>query len=89
MVLGPWFGVQWTDTMAPHATIDYFTWGWPACWDVVWLPMAITPDVGVPEISWKVQVERSSPYFLTYHIVITNHADIPVRIEGRYTILAV
>ena len=67
-------------------TIDYYTWGWPACWDVVWTPMATTPDVGVPEISWKVKVERS-PYFLTYHIFITNHASVPVSIEGRYAIL--
>jgi hypothetical protein len=87
-VVGPWDGVQWTDTMPPNATIDYFTWGWPACWDVVWTPMATTPDVGVPEINWKVQVERSSPYFLTYHIVITNLTNTPVGIEGRYAILA-
>ncbi len=26
MRVGPWFGVQWTDTMPPHATIDYYTW---------------------------------------------------------------
>jgi hypothetical protein len=88
MMLGPWFGVQWTDTMPPHATIDYFTWGWPACWDVVWMVMATTPEPGVPEIRWKVQVERSSPYFLTYHIVVTNQTDVPVGIEGRFAILA-
>lgn len=87
-VLGPWFGVQWTDTMAPNTTIDYFTWGWPGCWDVVWLPMATTPDVGVPEITWKVQVERSTPYLLTYHIIITNLTNTPVEIEGRYAVLA-
>jgi hypothetical protein len=86
--IGPWFGVQWADTMPANATIDYFTWGWPACWDVVWTPMATTPDVGVPEIAWKVQVERASPYFLTYHIVITNLTDNPVTIEGRYAVLA-
>ena len=50
--------------------------------------MATTPDVGVPEINWKVQVERSSPYFLTYHVVITNLTNTPVGIEGRYAILA-
>jgi hypothetical protein len=86
MAVGPWFGTQWTDTVPAGWTIDYYTWGWPACWDVVWTPMATTPDVGVPEISWKVKVERS-PYFLTYHIFITNHASVPVSIEGRYAIL--
>jgi hypothetical protein len=88
MQIGPWSGVQWTDTMPPDTTIDYYTWGWPASWDVLWTPMATTPDIGVPEISWKVQVERASPYYLTYHIVITNLTDIPVTVEGRYTVLA-
>jgi hypothetical protein len=88
MRIGPWFGVQWTDSMDPNASIDYFTWGWPACWDVVWTPMATTPQTGVPEITWKVQVERSSPYFLTYHIIVTNQTSMPVSIEGRYAVLA-
>jgi hypothetical protein len=35
-----------------------------------------------------VQVERSSPYFVTYHIVITNLTNMPVSIEGRYALLA-
>jgi len=86
--IGPWFGVQWMDTMGPNATIDYFTWGWPACWDVLWTPMVTTPQNGVPEITWKVQVERSSPYFVTYHIVITNLTNMPTSIEGRYAVLA-
>jgi hypothetical protein len=86
--VGPWSGVQWTDTIDPNATLDFFTWGWPASWDVLWTPMATTPDGATPQISWKIQVERSSPYFLTYHIVITNLTDMPVGIEGRYTILA-
>lgn len=85
---GPWFGVQWTDTMPPHSTIDYYTWNWPACWDVVWTPMSDTPSGGGPQITWNVQVERS-PYYVTYHIVITNLTNAPVRVEGRYAILAV
>ena len=88
MRLGPWFGEQWEDTIGPHATIDYYTWGWPACWDVIWTPMVETPHSG-PEISWKVKVERSSPYFLTYHIFIANLTDVPVSVEGRYAVLAV
>jgi hypothetical protein len=86
--VGPWFGVQWSDAMPPHAVIDYYTWGWPACWEVVWAPMATSPQPGHAEISWKVQVERSTPYFLTYHIIITNLTDVPVGVEGRYAVLA-
>ena len=85
---GPWFGVQWTDTMPPHATIDYYTWNWPACWDVLWTPMSDTPTRGGPQMSWEVKVERS-PYFITYHIFVTNLTSAPLRVEGRYAILAV
>ena len=44
-----------------------------------------------PQVRWKVQVERSptEPYFLTYHIVVTNLTSGPVAIEGRFAILAV
>jgi hypothetical protein len=87
-VPGPWFGVQFTGTVDPHATHSWFTYGWPGCWNVVWMVMPTTPDPGVAELVWKVQVERSSPYDLTYHIVVTNQADVPVSFEARYAILS-
>jgi hypothetical protein len=87
MIEGPWVGVQWTDTMPPNATIDYFTWGWPASWDVVWTPTSDTVDGGGPQMTWNVQVGRS-PYFITYHIVIANLTNAPLSVEGRYAILA-
>ena len=86
--LGPWFGVQWTGEIPPHQTYDYFTFNWPAAWYVVWTPMVTTPQPGIQEISWKVRVERSTPYYLTYHIAITNLTGQAVGVEGRYAILA-
>ena len=85
---GPWFGVQFTDTMQPHATVDYFTFGWPACWDVVWTPMSDSVGSGGPQITWTVQTERST-YWVTYHVVITNLTGSPVQVEGRYAVLAI
>ena len=89
--VGPWTGVQWTGTMPAHAAIDYYTWGWPACWDVTWMISSDTAREAGPQVTWKVQVERSPspPYFVTYHIVVTNLTSEPVAIEGRYGILAV
>jgi hypothetical protein len=83
--------VQWTDTMPAHAVIDYYTWGWPACWDLTWMISSDTAREAGPQVTWKVQVERSPspPYFVTYHIVVTNLTSKPVAIEGRYGILAV
>ena len=86
--LGPWFGVQWTYTMGAHQTIDFYTWGWPASWHVVWMPMPTTPRAAGPQLRWKVQVERSTPYYLVYHIFITNLTNAPLGVEGRYAILA-
>jgi hypothetical protein len=68
--------------------IPLYTWGWPACWNVVWTPTSDTPTGGGPQMTWNVQVERS-PYYVTYHIVITNLTNAPLCVEGRYTVLAV
>jgi hypothetical protein len=90
-VVGPWTGTQWTDTMPAHAVIDFYTWGWPACWDVTWMISSESPREAGPQVKWKVQVERApvSPYFLTYHIIVTNLTSQPVAIQGRYGIFAV
>jgi hypothetical protein len=50
--------------------------------------MSETPGSGGPQITWNVQVERST-YWLTYHVVITNLTSSPVRVQGRYAVLAV
>jgi hypothetical protein len=80
-------GVQWTDTMSPHAVIDYYTWGWPPALDVVWMITPTTPAPGNPQVEWMVAVERSSANAVTYHITVTNISGNPVAIEGRYGIL--
>jgi hypothetical protein len=30
-----WIGVQWTGTIGPNVTVQWFTWVWPASWHVV------------------------------------------------------
>ena len=76
-------GVQWTDTMAPHAVIDYYTWGWNPALDVVWMIVPTTAFPGGPQIEWNVGVERSDASDVTYHITVTNLASSAVAIEGR------
>jgi hypothetical protein len=80
-------GVQWADTMAPHAEIDYYTWGWEPSLDVVWMIVPTTPTLGGPQVEWDVEVERSSPIAVTYHITVKNLTESPAGIEGRFGIL--
>jgi hypothetical protein len=87
--LGPWVGTQWTYTMGANQTIDFYTWGWPAAWHVLWTVMPTTPRAAGPQLRWKVQVERSEPCHLVYHIFVTNLSNAPLGIEGRYAILAI
>jgi hypothetical protein len=88
MRVGPWNGVQFRGTVRAGATQRWFTFNWPACWHVVWDVVPTTPHVGIPEVRWRVQVERADSGHITYWIVITNLTGNDVEIEARYAILA-
>ena len=80
-------GVQIVDTLAPHATVSYYTWGWNPALDVVWMVVPTTPAPGVQQVQWIVGVERGNATQVTYHVRITNLTASPVGVEGRYAIL--
>jgi hypothetical protein len=88
MSIGPWNGVQFRGRVSAGATHRWFTWGWPACWHILWTVVPTTPRPGAPQIRWRVQVERASSGYITYWLVITNLTGSDVDIEGRYSILA-
>ncbi|MFE1551720.1 hypothetical protein [Streptomyces sp. NPDC058718] len=84
----PVCGVQWTGTVAANSTGRYFTWGWPATWNVLWTVMPTTIRPGAEEMTWKVQVERGDAEYVTYWISVTNLTPVPVAFEGRFAILS-
>lgn len=84
----PVCGVQWSATLAANASQRFFTWGWPAPWNVVWTVMPTTVRAGAPETSWQVQVERGDYEYATYWITVTNLTNAPVTFEGRYAVLS-
>jgi hypothetical protein len=88
MTIGPWNGVQFQGRLPAGTTRRWFTFGWPACWHVVWEIVPLTPRVGAPQIRWRVQVERASSGTITYWIKITNLTGNDVDVEGRYSVLA-
>ncbi len=81
-------GTQWTGTLNPKQTWQWFTFNWPATWHVIWTVMPITPKPGAAELAWTVRVERASATMATYWIEVTNLTNVPVTFEGRYSILS-
>jgi hypothetical protein len=79
------FGTQFTGTLAPNQSIDYFTFGWQAAWDVAWMMVPTTPGAGA-EIQWTVSTQLSGTT-ITYWILVKNLTSATVNFQGRYAIL--
>ena len=82
-----WTGVQFRGRLAPRATQQWFTFGWPAHWHVLWTVMPTSPRAGAPQIRFRTRVERASDAHATYWISAVNLTDRPVDIEGRFAVL--
>lgn len=83
-----WTGIQWTGTVAAGASDQFFTFGWPAEWHVVWYLMPTTVQPGAPQLDWDVAVERGDGNHCTYWITVTNLTTVPVDFEGRFAVLS-
>lgn len=84
----PLCGTQWTGSLAGGQTQRWFTFGWPACWHVVWTVMPVTARPGSAQVSWVTQVERAGAEQATYWITVRNLTPDPVTFEGRFSILS-
>lgn len=84
----PVCGVQWTGSLAGNQQQRYYTWGWPATWHLVWTVMPTSPRPGAPQLSWTLEVERSSAEYVTYWITVKNLTPDALTFEGRYCILS-
>ena len=83
-----WTGTQFTGTLAPSQTRRWFTFNWPAGWHVVWYCVPTSPQVGAPQVSWDVAVERASSTHCTYWITVRNLTANTVTFEGRFAVLS-
>lgn len=79
--------VQFTGSLAPNASGRWFTFSWPASWQVVWYVMPTTPRPGAPELDWSVAVERANSNHVTYWITVNNRSAINASFEARYAVL--
>ena len=80
-------GVQFTGAVAAGTSHRWFTWGWPAAWEVVWTVVSTSPAPGAPQVEWDVAVERASGSAITYWITIRNLTARSINIEARYAIM--
>ena len=87
-MVSPICGVQFNGTLNANETKRWFTFNWPATWQMVWTVMPTTVKNGAPEITWSVQVERADAEHVTYWITVQNLVNVPVAFEGRYCILS-
>jgi hypothetical protein len=78
-------GVQFTYTLAPNQSVNFFTFGWQATWDVLWQIMPTTTGTAA-QVKWTVSTELSGTT-ITYWILVTNLTSAAIDIEGRYAIL--
>jgi hypothetical protein len=79
-------GTQFTGSVPANSAQRWFTFNWPANWNVIWTVVSTTPVVGNPQVEWDVAVERASPTTITYWITIRNLTAAAVSIEARYAI---
>jgi len=80
-------GTQFTGTLPASSTRRWFTFGWPANWNVIWTVVSTSPVVGNPQVEWDVGVERANATDITYWITIRNLTSRSVNIEGRYAVM--
>jgi hypothetical protein len=88
MPAAPCCGIQWAGTVAANAEGEWYTFGWPAGWHVIWTVIPTSISAGAPQLSWQVRVERSAPAFVTYWVTVQNLTDAPVSFVIRYAILS-
>ncbi|HZU51570.1 MAG TPA: hypothetical protein VE968_06815 [Sphingomicrobium sp.] len=79
-------GVQFTGSLPAHATQRWFTFNWPAAWNVVWTVVSTSPVPGAPQVEWEVAVERATASTITFWITIHNLTANLTNIEARYAI---
>lgn len=77
-------GTQWTATINPGQTQNWFTHSWPVDWFVTWSLRPTTPG---GKITWDVAIERGANNTFTYWITVTNTGAIATGFEGKYAIL--
>lgn len=77
-------GTQWTATINPGQTQNWFTHSWSPDWFINW---SVRPTTAGGRIKSEVSVERAANNTFTYWITVTNTGPIATSFEGKYALM--
>lgn len=81
-------GVQFTFTLNPNQTAQFFTFGWNPADTTVWTVMNDTVNSNNPAVSLtNVATQRTSSTAVTYWLTVQNLTSASQAIEGRFCTL--
>ena len=78
-------GTQFNGTLTANQTINYYTFNWPAAWNVSWMMIPTTPGTAT-QLQWTVSTQLSGSN-ITYWIQVKNLTAATVNFQGRYAVL--
>lgn len=77
-------GTQWTGTINPGQTQNWFTFNWSPDWFMNW---SIRPTTTGGKIKSEVAIERAANNTFTYWITVTNTGSVATSFEGKYSLM--
>ncbi|HEX4947629.1 MAG TPA: hypothetical protein VFZ34_13245 [Blastocatellia bacterium] len=77
-------GTQWTATINPGETQNWFTFNWSPDWFINW---SIRPTTPGGKLKWEVSIERAANNTFTYWVLVTNTGTVATSFEGKYSLL--
>lgn len=80
-------GTQFTGSLPPNATQRWFTFNWPAEWQVAWTVVPTDPISGQAQVDCSVAIQRTSTPDCTYWLTISNLTPATITFEARYAVL--
>lgn len=82
-----WRGTQFSGTVGPNATGNWFTHSWPSHWFVVWTIVPTSPMVDGPaQLQHVVRTSRQAARLIKYHIWVHNLGPAAVSFVARYEV---
>jgi len=87
-----WRGTQFSGSLAPGQTNQWFTHSWPSHWFVVWTVVPTSPAIDGPaqlELTVRMsrQSDRANARLVKYHLSVRNVTTVNVNFQARYEVL--
>jgi len=87
-----WSGTQFTGSLGPVQTGNWFTHSWPSHWFVVWTVVPTAPAVDGPAqlemtVQLSRQADRANARLVKYHLMVRNLTGTNLTFQARYDVL--